>query len=74
MLPNKESDPTGRKVSDEGAKLDAEELIAACRAELARFKVPAYVLSLTPDLLPLTASGKVQKFRLAQRAIEQLGL
>ena len=61
-------------VPGEGAKLDAEELIAACRAELARFKVPAYVLSLTPDLLPLTASGKVQKFRLAQRAIEQLGL
>jgi fatty-acyl-CoA synthase len=61
-------------VSERGIELDPQEIIAACRDELARFKVPAYVLSLSPDELPLTASGKVQKFRLAQRAIKQLGL
>src|SRR4029077_7907959 len=57
-----------------GANPNPEEILAQCRAELARFKVPAYVLSIRPDELPLTASGKVQKFRLAERALRQLGL
>ncbi len=61
-------------VPETGTQLDPEEIIAHCRAELARFKVPAYVLSVGPDELPLTASGKVQKFRLAERAVRQLGL
>jgi fatty-acyl-CoA synthase len=61
-------------VPERGAELDPEEVIAACRGELARFKVPAHVFMVSADELPLTASGKVQKFRLAQRAIEQLGL
>lgn len=56
------------------ATVDAGELIEYCRAELARFKVPAYVLLTTADGLPLTASGKVQKFKLAERAVDQLGL
>ncbi len=53
---------------------DEKDLIAYCAEELARFKVPAHVLFTTADQLPLTASGKVQKFRLAERAREQLGL
>ncbi len=53
---------------------DAKVLIAYCAEELARFKVPAHVLFTTAAELPLTASGKVQKFRLAQRAREELGL
>jgi fatty-acyl-CoA synthase len=61
-------------VAESGAELDPEEVMAACRSELARFKVPAYVFMVSADELPLTVSGKVQKFRLAQRAIEQLGL
>ncbi len=61
-------------VADHGAEPDPEEVIDACRGELARFKVPAYVFMVSAAELPLTASGKVQKFRLAQRAIEQLGL
>ena len=61
-------------VPETGAVLDPAQITAACRAELARFKVPAYVLSVRADELPLTVSGKVQKFRLAQRAIQQLGL
>jgi acyl-CoA synthetase (AMP-forming)/AMP-acid ligase II len=36
--------------------------------------VPAYVLFTTADALPLTASGKVQRFVLGERAVEQLGL
>jgi fatty-acyl-CoA synthase len=61
-------------VPAEGAAPDPDELIASCRAELARFKVPAYVLFTTADALPLTASGKVQRFVLGERAVEQLGL
>lgn len=61
-------------VPERDAELDPETVMAACRVELARFKVPAYVFLVSADELPLTASGKVQKFRLAQRAIEQLGL
>jgi fatty-acyl-CoA synthase len=59
-------------VPAEQAKPDAEEVIGYCRAELARFKVPAYVLFTTADRLPLTVSGKVQKFRLAERAAAEL--
>jgi fatty-acyl-CoA synthase len=61
-------------VAEAGSELDTADVIATCRAELARFKVPTYVFTVAADELPLTASGKVQKFRLAQRAIEQLGL
>ncbi|HVT70702.1 MAG TPA: AMP-binding protein [Trebonia sp.] len=59
-------------VPEEGAKIQPEEVIAYCRAELARFKVPAYVLFTTAGELPLTVSGKVQKFKLAERAAAQL--
>jgi fatty-acyl-CoA synthase len=61
-------------VPAEQARLGADEVIAYCRAELARFKVPEHVLFITADRLPLTMSGKVQKFRLAERAAAELGL
>ncbi|MDA8148682.1 MAG: AMP-binding protein [Actinomycetota bacterium] len=61
-------------VPAEDAKLDGEELVEYCRASLARFKVPAYVLFCSPAELPLTGSGKVQKFLLAERAVAALGL
>jgi fatty-acyl-CoA synthase len=55
-----------------GASVDAEEVIALCKARLARFKVPKLVLATTQDELPTTPTGKVQKFRLSQRAAEHL--
>ena len=61
-------------VPADGAEIDPDDIIGHCRAGLARFKVPAYVFTVTPGLLPLTVSGKVQKFRLAERAIAELGL
>lgn len=61
-------------VPADGASPNASELAAYCRAELARFKVPAYLLFTTADQLPLTASGKVQKFKLAERATAELDL
>ncbi len=61
-------------VPAKGASPTAAELAEYCRGELARFKVPAYLLFTTADQLPLTASGKVQKFKLAERATAELGL
>jgi fatty-acyl-CoA synthase len=55
-------------VAAEGASPSPEALIEHCRASLARFKVPARVVLVPAAELPLTASGKVQKFRLAERA------
>lgn len=47
---------------------DPGELIAYCRERLARFKVPAHVMFVAADELPTTSTGKVQKFRLIERA------
>jgi len=45
----------------------AEDLIACCRSNLARFKVPRTVVF---GPLPKTSTGKVQKYVLRQRAAE----
>ncbi|CAG0972678.1 partial 3-[(3aS,4S,7aS)-7a-methyl-1, 5-dioxo-octahydro-1H-inden-4-yl]propanoyl:CoA ligase, partial [Gammaproteobacteria bacterium] len=42
----------------------AEEIVAFCKARLAGFKVPRAVAFV--DALPMTGSGKIQKFRLRQ--------
>ncbi len=47
------------------ANVSAEELIAFCRVEMAHFKCPKHVLF---GELPKTATGKVQKFVLRERA------
>lgn len=49
-----------------GERLDADELIGWARAHMANFKVPRRVIF--SDELPLTATGKVQKFRLQARS------
>jgi len=47
------------------------ELETYCRARLASFKVPRYWHFL--EVFPMTVTGKVQKFRLREMAIEILG-
>ncbi|MQA13054.1 MAG: AMP-binding protein [Pseudonocardiaceae bacterium] len=59
-------------VPEPGAAVTAEELITLCRDKLARFKVPRHVLFTDAAGLPTTPTGKVQKFRLVQRATEEL--
>jgi fatty-acyl-CoA synthase len=61
-------------VPAEDTKVDPDELVEYCRAGLARFKAPAHVIVTSAGELPLTASGKVQKFVLAERAVAELGL
>jgi fatty-acyl-CoA synthase len=48
-----------------GATATAEEIIAFCRANLARFKAPKTVVF---GALPKTSTGKVQKFLLREQA------
>jgi fatty-acyl-CoA synthase len=57
-----------------GAKVVIEEIIAYCAARLARFKVPKYAVLLRSEDVALTATGRPQKFRLTELAIEKLGL
>ncbi|UCF10626.1 MAG: AMP-binding protein, partial [Candidatus Bipolaricaulota bacterium] len=50
----------------EGATVDPQEIVDYCVGEIANFKVPRYVVIV--DELPMTQSGKVQKFRLREIA------
>lgn len=54
------------------AGISAAEVLAVCRENLARFKVPKHVLFLAAADLPTTPTGKVQKFRLVKWAQERL--
>jgi fatty-acyl-CoA synthase len=47
------------------AEASADDIIAFCRAHLARFKAPRTVLF---GPLPKTSTGKIQKFMLRERA------
>src|SRR5919112_3450144 len=52
--------------------LSEEDVKDFCRENIARFKVPFYVDFV--DEYPMTASGKIQKYRLREAAIERYGL
>jgi fatty-acyl-CoA synthase len=56
----------------EDAALDEEELREFCRGKIAHYKIPRYVASCSE--FPMTVTGKIQKHKLRDRAIEQLGL
>ena len=51
---------------------DPQELIALCAGRLARFKVPRHVVFITEQEVPLTATGRPQKFRLADIARQRV--
>jgi len=56
----------------EGENSSVEEIRAYCVDQISRFKIPHYVQFV--DGYPMTASGKIQKFKLREQAIEALGL
>jgi fatty-acyl-CoA synthase len=55
-----------------GAALDPEEVRDFCRGQIAYFKVPRYVKLV--DGFPMTVTGKVQKYKMRETAIVELGL
>jgi fatty-acyl-CoA synthase len=59
-------------VTREGATLDAETLREFCSGRIAHYKIPRYVLVV--DEFPMTVTGKIQKFKLREHAIEELAL
>ena len=53
-----------------GAAIDPDDVRAFCRDRIAKFKIPRFIRIV--DGFPLTASGKIQKFRLREAHEEQL--
>jgi fatty-acyl-CoA synthase len=56
----------------EGVTCSEEEIRDFCRGRIANYKVPLYVKFV--DEYPMTASGKIQKFKLRDMAIRELQL
>ena len=56
----------------DGAELSEDDVRAYCEGRIAHFKRPRYVKF--TDELPLTVTGKVQKYKMREAAIEELGL
>jgi fatty-acyl-CoA synthase len=56
----------------EGVRLGADELTEYCRGKIAGYKVPRWFKLVAA--FPMTVTGKVQKFRMREMAIEELGL
>lgn len=56
----------------EQEELTVEEIKEFCDGKIARYKIPHYIQIV--DEYPMTASGKIQKFRLRENAIKELGL
>ncbi len=56
----------------EGSKVTGEELAAWCKGKIATYKIPRHWKFV--DGFPMTVTGKIQKFKMRETAIEELGL
>ena len=56
----------------EGSSCTEDEIRDFCRGRIAHFKVPRYVKIV--DEFPMTVTGKVQKFKMREQSIDELGL
>ncbi|AMA52514.1 AMP-binding protein [Bacillus inaquosorum] len=56
----------------DGKSVSPEELKAYCKGKIARHKIPRYVIF--TDDYPMTASGKIQKYKLREKTIEMYRL
>ena len=55
-----------------GATLTEDAVKDFCRGKIAHFKIPRYVKFV--DEFPMTVTGKVQKYKMREAAIDELGL
>jgi fatty-acyl-CoA synthase len=55
-----------------GERADEEEILAFCRGQIAHYKIPRYIRFV--DEFPMTVTGKIQKFLIRTKMIEELGL
>jgi fatty-acyl-CoA synthase len=56
----------------EGSGAGGDELAAWCKGKIATYKIPRHWKFV--DAFPLTVTGKVQKFKMREVAVEELGL
>lgn len=55
-----------------GETADEEEIKEFCKGKIAHYKIPRYVKMASE--FPMTVTGKIQKYRMREMAIEELGL
>jgi fatty-acyl-CoA synthase len=55
-----------------GVEMTEEEVRSFCRGKIANYKIPKYIKFV--DGYPMTASGKIQKFKMREMAIKELQL
>ena len=55
-----------------GMEMTEAEVREFCKGKIANYKIPKYVKFV--DGYPMTASGKIQKFKLREMAIKELQL
>lgn len=55
----------------DGEKADASEIREFCKGKISKHKIPRYIEF--TDSYPMTASGKIQKFKLREQAMEAVG-
>ncbi len=56
----------------EGSNVSGDELAAWCKGKIATYKIPRHWKFV--DGFPMTVTGKIQKFKMRETAIEELGL
>jgi fatty-acyl-CoA synthase len=56
----------------EGATVTGDELTEFCRGSIATYKIPRFWKFV--DGFPMTVTGKIQKFKMREAAVEELGL
>ncbi|HUJ28535.1 MAG TPA: AMP-binding protein [Myxococcales bacterium] len=55
-----------------GAAVTEQELIAFCKGRIATYKIPRYWKFV--EGFPMTVTGKIQKFKMREQAVQELGL
>ena len=55
-----------------GETADEEQIREYCKGKIAHYKIPRYVKM--ANEFPMTVIGKIQKYRMREMAIEELGL
>lgn len=56
----------------DGQKATPEEIKAFCKGKIAHYKIPRYIKFV--DGFPMTVTGKIQKYKMREESIKELGL
>ena len=59
-------------IAKPGQELTEDEVRAFCKGQIAHYKVPKYMRFV--DAFPMTVTGKIQKFKIREQMVQELGL